>query len=405
MNEVFKYGTVMTYVDPKGNLTEIPMDNINFFVIDKDYETNTIPVITMGLMIDRKLRDKMIQFMDESTISFRVTKYNTFDNDKIGQDTLSDIFFYLIEGDVSYSEEIDYKDNINPDNEVLTKTTIYLMKRDSVNNNRKIFNFVARSRYVNGKRTPLTMTDLVMVAANTVRPMLLEPLDTDPEFEEVVIPPLSSVTEYLEYLNDNLSTLYPTGYRYFCDFDTTYLISKSGKKIEHKDQRFNTIIINIGNLLNFENAEDGSYYDPQNRLYHVPVGVSNTKFTKNIVTKHLVTNVCVIDSTGALSEKSLGNTNKNNTAKSKIFVNSTSNSGLVNNVSNRLINDELVVDIMKNDLDASIFTINKEYIIKNTLAHEEYDGRYLLCSNKQVYVKQDDIFLLSTALRFKKISQ
>ena len=34
MNEVFKYKTVMTFINPKSELTEIPMDNLSFFVIN-----------------------------------------------------------------------------------------------------------------------------------------------------------------------------------------------------------------------------------------------------------------------------------------------------------------------------------------------------------------------------------
>ena len=49
MNEVFKYKTVMTFINHKSELTEIPMDNLSFFVIDKDYENTNMPVITMSV--------------------------------------------------------------------------------------------------------------------------------------------------------------------------------------------------------------------------------------------------------------------------------------------------------------------------------------------------------------------
>ena len=61
-----------------------------------------------------------------------------------------------------------------------------------------------------------------------------------------------------------------------------------------------------------------------------------------------------------------------------------------------------MVTLTKNDLDASMFTMNKEYII-NDPNHEEYNGRYLISSTKQIFVKQTDYFIMTTVLTFKKL--
>ena len=61
-----------------------------------------------------------------------------------------------------------------------------------------------------------------------------------------------------------------------------------------------------------------------------------------------------------------------------------------------------MITMTKNDLDASMFTMNKEYIINDPL-HEDYSGRYLLCSTKQFFVKQTNYFVMTTVLTFKKI--
>lgn len=396
MNEVFKYRCTMTYIDSKRKAQEISMDNISIIVIDKDYENNNMPVITLSGMIDRKLRDQMIQEMDESIISLQLFKFNEFDDDNIGEVILNDIFMYMIEGDVSYSNQLDYNEGINDQNDILTKTTIFMLKRDTVNSSRPIFNFVNRN---------VTTTDLVMRVSAYQSPLLLEPIDNNKHFDEVIIPPLTSISEYLEYINDNLCAMYNSGYMYFSDYDTTYILSKSGEKVEHKKQRYGAIVIDIGNLEEFEKNDQGSNYSVKNRVYHIPIGVSSTKFTKNIVTKHIVTNVAFIDSSGNLFSKSLGNTTKNNLEKTKIFTSTTSNENLVGNIANNLTNNELIIDVFKNDLDSSLFTPNKEYIINNSTEHEEYNGRFLICSNKQVFIKEDNKFQMSTMLRFKKISQ
>src|SRR5574344_475825 len=162
----------MTFINPKSELTEIPMDNLSFFVIDKDYENTNMPVITMSVNLDRKLKDEMIQNMDESMISFQVYKYNEVETDDVGTCILNHLFIYIIDGDVSYSQDIEYTENTNEE-QVLNPTTIYLLKKDLVNNNRQLINCVNRAKWVGDKKIPITMTDLIMRITNYVRPLLL----------------------------------------------------------------------------------------------------------------------------------------------------------------------------------------------------------------------------------------
>ena len=61
----------------------------------------------------------------------------------------------------------------------------------------------------------------------------------------------------------------------------------------------------------------------------------------------------------------------------------------------------VVISIVKNDLDASLFTLNKEYII-NDPVHESYSGRYILLQVQQLFIKQTENFIMSTVLKFKK---
>ena len=104
------------------------------------------------------------------------------------------------------------------------------------------------------------------------------------------------------------------------------------------------------------------------------------------------------------TEKIKDNLTKNNKEKTQIIQTTNSNSNLVNNIKSDINNNNIVLDINKTDLDANIITINKEYIVKNADEHREYDGRYLLCCSKQVYLKQNNKFMMSTILRFKRIN-
>ena len=405
---IFTYKPTLSFINGIDNSTiDIPMDNINSILIDKNYDELNQPVVILTVSIDKKILNTIIETQEDSLLSLQIYKYNENDPDDIGECVLGDLFIYMTDENISYTSELDYdKDHEENDrNDLFRQITLYLLKRDSVNNINQVINTVNHSTYKGKNEIKITMTDLVMRVSTYLNPLLLEPLQYNTSYSQIIIPPVSTITEYLEYLNDNVYTFYDSGYRFFVDFDTTYILSKSGKKVEHNKQECGTVIIDIGSLLQLGNDERGYYYDAENRHYYVNVGISSTKFTKNVFTKRLVTNVSNVTSSGdTFTEKIKDNLTKNNKEKTQIIQTTNSNSNLVNNIKSDINNNNIILDINKTDLDANIFTINKEYIVKNADEHREYDGRYLLCCSKQVYLKQNNKFMMSTILRFKRIS-
>lgn len=402
--DIFVYRPSLSFINGTTNLvTEVPMDNINSILIDKNFDELNQPIVILTVSIDRKLLDTIIATQDDSLISLQIYRYNENDPDDIGEKVLGDLFIYMTDENVSYTSEIDYNENDEKDrNDLFRQITLYLLKRDTINTMNQVINTVNTSVYKNKKEIKITMTDLVMRVASYLHPILLEPLQHNPSFSQIVIPPVNTISSYLEYLNDNIYSFYDSGYRFFVDFDTTYIVSKSGKKIEHSKQECGTVIIDIGGILQTENNDRGYYFDKENSHYYVSVGIGSTKFTKNVFTKRLVTNISNVTSSGATYSGVIDeNITSNNKIKTQIIQTTNSNPNFINNLTTDISNN-IIVDINKTDLDANIFTINKEYIIKNTKEHQEYDGRYLLCSSKQVYVKQNNKFVMSTILRFVK---
>ncbi len=82
---------------------------------------------------------------------------------------------------------------------------------------------------------------------------------------------------------------------------------------------------------------------------------------------------------------------------------SNNDQNVINPISHNIESGNITLSIVKNDLDATLFTINKEYIIRDPL-HEEYNGRYILMQSKQLFIKQNENFIMSTVLSFKKVS-
>jgi len=409
ISDYYFYKTKLYFVDSENNATtEIPMDNIRSYIIDKNYEDLNQPVLILSIALDRKLLNRIIESQEDSLMSFTVYKVNENNPDYIGDKVVEDLFIYMTDEDISYTDKLDYNYDENDRNDLFRNITFYLLKRDTVNNMNQVINTCYQADIIKTTdgsyaEEPITMVDMLMRVADYFYPLLIEPLEHNLNYRQVIIPPVTKVSDYIEYLNDNIYTLYNTGYRFFVDYNTAYIVSKSGVKVEHKDEEYSTVIINIGELTNLSFGRQGLIEDDANSCYHIFLPVSYTKFTKNPFTKRLVTNVASLTSSGEVNSKNiLENITKNNTSKTKLFFSKTSNSNIVNNIENDLHNRNITLDINKADLDASIFTINKEYIIRNQV-HPEYDGRYLIQNVKQAFLKQDNKFKMSTIIRFAKI--
>ena len=61
------------------------------------------------------------------------------------------------------------------------------------------------------------------------------------------------------------------------------------------------------------------------------------------------------------------------------------------------------LSVNKYDLDPSVFTPNKRYLVKNYDAHNNKDGKFLLNKKTEVYVREDDTFTCNTMLDLCKV--
>ena len=65
----------------------------------------------------------------------------------------------------------------------------------------------------------------------------------------------------------------------------------------------------------------------------------------------------------------------------------------------------VVLQVTRSELDGSLFTPNKEYVIKNYSEYSDYNGRFILSSKKEVFIQQDNEFISNTVLTFRKIME
>jgi hypothetical protein len=79
------------------------------------------------------------------------------------------------------------------------------------------------------------------------------------------------------------------------------------------------------------------------------------------------------------------------------------NYNVLKNIKASIENKDNRIVLNKLDLDAEIFTPNKEYIIHNYDAHGDKDGFFILQRKVEIYIREDQEFSCTTMLEFDKV--
>ena len=394
--EQYNYKIVLKYINSTNIEVEIDSTQIQYILIDKDFENINMPVITIFGSIEKNILDDMIRHSNDNLVTLGIYKYdNTNQNDNITEKYFNDKFIYMLNEDLSRTDKLDNPQGIDSKtgNRQYREVTIFLIQQNAINNNRQT---------INGVYHNASMNSLILQSTNYLGNMLLEPIKYDTRFDQVIIPPIDSITNYIRYLNDNLGVFYDSPYRFFIDFDTTYLVSSSGNAIRARNQYIYTIVIDIREIDSNISEEPGAYVDLKSGKYTIGIDASKVEYVKNNVTNKIVNKVTVINSKGDVFEQDIEDNKAKVTSTINQIMNISNNDqNVINNISYSVESANVTITIVKNDLDASLFTLNKEYII-NDPVHDSYAGHYILLQVKQLFIKQNENFIMSTVLKFKK---
>lgn len=393
-NSIYKYtGTITTlFKNDKDPLT-IAGIRIKSMVIDYDYDRHNIPLIYATIALTYDMMNKLKDNMNTGTVVVNIQKYvENSDMPGLKIDVIKKECVYFMSSDAAKNKE----QALNPDRteDYGYVTTIGFIALDHINKNKTAVNGVIK----NG--TMSSGLYYVLKGHN----LLMEPLKNNATLKQVFIPPSKSVAKIIKYFN-SISTFYDTPYRFFMDFNTTYLMSSSGKGLKKKGETIGTVRIKLVAKYNEDNME-GMYEDKVNFMYMLNVSATYATLAQNSVTDKTYSSIAGISTSGATSKEQL------NIAKDSIIKPNTSNIRISNNntklITNMKVaaqNNSTIISINKNKIDGSVFTINKVYYINTDDVYgKEFSGNYLLSAKKEVYMQEGEGLAMSIMLYFKKVS-
>lgn len=387
--EAFK-GTVTVAFDYNGSQRyEIEPGHVTYIMIESNYLSDTImPMIFMSLNVNSKMYSMITESYQSSKFYLKIDKSNVMANTPISKNVLEGSFSYLTSStSPNITDELNDVDKGETDNSY-RNINIGLVKSDMVDSMRKNFD--------QGAYKDTDQNTLLGVGLDGMDNVVIEePTYNEPISQEIYKP---SETRY-KFIQQvfNTKSFYDTDFTFFSDFDRTYLLSQKGNPVPAGDGDYTSIIIEIGAVDDGETFYSG--FTTQNGAYRIRVNASDVNVVVNEATEKISNNVIGIDDEKPLQDLKLSVNNSKKSTEKNMYV-KTRDAAILKNA---METDNVVVELMKQNIDSSVFTPNKEINIKHYGKYAKYDGRYIMSYKREFYKLTADQFTVTCNVGLKKV--
>lgn len=379
------------------NESQILTEGIQNLVSKYDYETKQMPILYIGLKLQDYIYDKMTKNIDTGKIILTVYKYINNDT-RISQKELyfRRTFSYFMPQNMTYDEKRILNDQMTKDEKdrAYRVCILGLFDMEIVNNN---------GTYINQLFRDSDMQSIVHYSTSHIKNMIIEPFKDNDKLNFCFVPPNLTINRLLQYLN-SVHCFYDTNYRYFNDFNHTYLLSSRGNSVGVSKKEFDSIIIRIMDTDDYDTKLLSMEVDRGQNAYIMYVDRKYVKISIDHMKDKQYTKIIGTDTEGNIIEKELNiPTNEEGTEKIKLSRIYNENMEYINTIKDTIENTSIVINIVKSEVDNMILTPNKEYLVRNYGPFKEYNGRYLLAYKREVLIHQSDDYISNTIFGLRKI--
>ncbi len=386
----YNYSISMTYV-LNNKEYEILDESIKNLITSYDYETKNMPIIYIGIKIKTDLFNIMVKNANDGDIILSVYRYIE-KGDTINKRTpyIRSSFSYFMTSDLNYNKTLEKSAETTNSYSVCT---IGLYDMTLINEN-----------YINAN-TIIKNSDMLSIVHNFTSHMnmIIEPFSNNEKISLCVIPPINTLTSLLDYLN-RVHNFYNTSYRYFRDFNKTYLLSTEGNSVISSEEDYSTIIIRIMDTVEIETKILSMEIDRTQHAYIIYIDANFTNMNIDRLKDKRYNKIIGIDSYGNTNQEDL-NVPKNHVYQERCTYQRLPYDNIEYNkvMKDNIENTSIILNINKTEIDSALLTPNKEYLVQNYSSYDEYNGNYLLAYKKEIIVKQDDRYISNTLFGLRKI--
>lgn len=393
----YRYKAEMTYLNLDKNVdTPLRVEFIKTIVIDHNYDKNSMPILFVTMKLDKSLVDDMILNINKNLILLAIYKYDNLSDTKEEVEIFRDKFTYFLPDGVNANDPIDYTEENEKEHRGNTFRDIVmgLISINHINRNKK---------YLELNTVNSTIYDCARYCTSHFDNLVIEPFIFNDTHKRIIMPGQESVRKALEFLN-SYRVFYYTPFRFYQDFDYTYVISSSGLAIPKDNELYSSIVVNIRDILESDANDIGLVENKTAGTYEVPVSYVNTSVYDNTIANKSRTKLKGVSSTGSI-EKSLNNVADYSEDKiSRVRLNN-DNDNMIYNLQADTNNKNVLVYFSKADLDSTVFSINKKISVHHIDRYQQYNGNYLLYRKRECYIREDSTFVLNTMINLRKVDE
>lgn len=372
------------------NEQDIPLEYIVAIIVDHNYERNIMPLVYVELNVDLNLYDDIISNASNGKMFLNVKTYDTNSTMALMEDTIKDQFVYFVPSNIQYTKELkDEQLNRN----INTKSIILgLMKIDLINKNKTIFNGVYRNVDTN---------ILINEFTSNLGEIIIDPLDNNSLMNEFILPPQDSVVKTIDYLFNYKVPFYNSKYNFFMDWNRSYLLNMNGSASK---AGMNTVNFKIMQINDNEAYYQGITKELEAGTYVIFINVGDCKVSVNTTTEKNTNQLIGVNSSN-ISVMNLDINKSSNSINKPLFIRTESDAVTETSVKKNILEGtSVIVNFSKPNMDTSIITPDKRFIIDCYNDYDKYNGTYILTHKKEVIAKVDNNFSSTISMGFRKIS-
>lgn len=391
----YNYTFDLTYVGSDGQTFDIPPEKIISVVISEDFVNNNMPLIFLTLSLDKKQIALMSQTIETAKIIMSQYKFIVGnDMGTIKELCFRNDFAYFMDTGANFVNDLDYTEKGENENQLFRRVNVGLLMLEHVNGTRT---------QLDGVFNGTNMVNLIYSFLGN-RPVLIEPFLDDSVKSNIIVPPSTSVSQLLQKLN-NINAFYDTDYRFYQGLDCTYLLSSSRKAVPKKNEKLSKVIININPVSKTDEQAEGIYIHvddatQQQICYVLEVPTTSKSICKNTAKTKSVNTIDGVDSSGNIITRSDGISPDNVVGVKRRLMRIPNNNSHKVDISIDKLAYSTYVEINKNNMDTTVFTMNKEYWITFKDNSEGRNGSYILGKKNDIYTRFEDNFMCTTKLLF-----
>ncbi len=368
--------------------TIIPSESIVSIIVDHDFEGKTMPVIYAKLVVNTTLYNQLVLNAEEGKIYLNTRIYDAHVQNSIRKNNIKGQFIYFIPKSASYIKELQ-SDKVNLDNSY-NSVTIGMMKVELLNYNKQSYNGIYRNTDSANMLNMLTQG----------RPLSISPLSVNKKYNEFFMPPKSSRSTAIDYLF-SVDPFYESKYNYFTDFDRSYITNYSPTRKDKKSNEMKTVVFDIRQITMTESYYEGMTKDLAKNCYLIYVNVADSNISVNNATDKNTNQIVGVDEDGVTITDLNLNKSKFSTTK-QIFTRTDSTQ--TNVAKSEIESTGVLLSLTKQNIDASILTPDKIYLVNNYNDYEKYNGKFVIMYKKEIIVKVDNSFTSTTVVGLRRLA-